>query len=190
MALMRALKWAPTWYVSADFPTFISYPDLIQRLAIKGISGVSWDISSGGSFQSSQWGHSNGTLENLWEVLCILSSPDRLWYMMHDGSKWKPFHFNTHGMPLPVELQFSMLFDPWTLFDSLCHFWALTSFLDGHHLLLLLELEANGLEAVHSASMASQSGSDIRTASNAPALQATFCLHAFCEQIAAKLYGI
>jgi len=50
MALMRALKWAPTWYVSADFPTFISYPDLIKRLAIKGISGVSWDISSGGSF--------------------------------------------------------------------------------------------------------------------------------------------
>ena len=49
-ALMRALKWAPTWYVSADTSTFISYPDLIQRLAIKGISGVSWDMSSGGSF--------------------------------------------------------------------------------------------------------------------------------------------
>ena len=50
MALMRALKWAPTWYVSADSSTFISHPDLIQRLAIKGISYVSSDIPSGGSF--------------------------------------------------------------------------------------------------------------------------------------------
>ena len=52
MALVRALKWAPTWYVSAHFPTFISYQDLIQRLAIKGISGVSWDISSGAHFKA------------------------------------------------------------------------------------------------------------------------------------------
>ena len=50
LALMRALEWALTWYVSADTSTFISHPDLIQRLAIKGISGVSWDMSSGGSF--------------------------------------------------------------------------------------------------------------------------------------------
>ena len=67
MALMRALKWAPTWYVSADISTFISYPDLIQRLAIKGISGVSPDLSSGGSFCSSHWGDSHGTLEHLRE---------------------------------------------------------------------------------------------------------------------------
>ena len=63
MALMRALKWAPTWYVSADISTFISYPDLIQKLAIKGISGVSPDISSGGSFRSSQQARSQGTLK-------------------------------------------------------------------------------------------------------------------------------
>ena len=41
-ALLKALKWAPTWYVWADTSTFTSYPDLIQRLAIKGI----WDVSS------------------------------------------------------------------------------------------------------------------------------------------------
>ena len=71
MASMRALKWAPTWYVSTEGSTFISHPDLIQRLAIKGISGVSWDISSGGSFQSSQWACSHGTLQNPWEVFSI-----------------------------------------------------------------------------------------------------------------------
>ena len=53
MAIMRASKWAPTWYVSANTSTFI-YPDLIQRLAIKGIWNVSQNLSSGGSFQSSQ----------------------------------------------------------------------------------------------------------------------------------------
>ena len=75
MALMRALKWAPTWYVSADISTFISYPDLIQRLAIKGISGVSPDLSSGGSFRSSHSGHSHGTLENNWEVFFAFRVP-------------------------------------------------------------------------------------------------------------------
>ena len=77
MALMRALKWAPTWYVSADFPTFISYPDLIQRLAIKGIWDVSWDLSSGGSFQSSQWACWHGTLQNPWEVFFHFESLSR-----------------------------------------------------------------------------------------------------------------
>ena len=79
MALMRALKWAPTWCVSADFPTFISYPDLIQRLAVKGISGVSPDLSSGDSFRSSHLRHSHGTLENNWVFFCISSSPTGLW---------------------------------------------------------------------------------------------------------------
>ena len=46
MALMRALKWAPTWYVSADTSTFISHPDLIQRLAIG--SQLSSDTYQGG----------------------------------------------------------------------------------------------------------------------------------------------
>ena len=73
MALMTASKWAPTWCVSTDTSTFISHPDLIQRLAIKGISGVSWDISSGGSFQSSQWACSHSTLQNPWEVFSISS---------------------------------------------------------------------------------------------------------------------
>jgi len=41
-ALLRALKWAPTWYVWADTPTFTSYPDLIQRLGIKGILEAFW----------------------------------------------------------------------------------------------------------------------------------------------------
>ena len=77
MALMRALKWAPTWYVSADISTFISYPDLIQRLAIKGISGVSPDLSSGGSFRSSHSGHSHSTLENNWEVFLHFEFPCR-----------------------------------------------------------------------------------------------------------------
>ena len=81
MALMRALKWAPTWYVSADFPTFISYPDLIQRLAIKGIWDVSPDLSSGGSFQSSQWACSHGTLQNPWEVFSISTLSAALWYL-------------------------------------------------------------------------------------------------------------
>ena len=77
MALMRALKWAPTWYVSADIATFISYPDLIQRLAIKGIWGVSPDLSSGGSFWSSHSGHSHGSLENDWEVFLHFEFPCR-----------------------------------------------------------------------------------------------------------------
>ena len=67
----RALKWAPTWYVWADTSNFTSYPDLIQRLAIKGIWDVSPDLSSGGSFQSSQWACSHGTLQNPWEVFSI-----------------------------------------------------------------------------------------------------------------------
>ena len=76
MALMRASKWAPTCLnVSADISTFISYPDLIQRLAIKGISGVSQDLSSGGSFRSSLLGHSRGTLENYWEVFLHFDFP-------------------------------------------------------------------------------------------------------------------
>ena len=82
MALMRALKWAPTWYVSADFPTFISYPDLIQRLAIKGFWDVSPDLSSGGSFQSSQWACSHGTLQNPWEVFSISTVSAALWYLL------------------------------------------------------------------------------------------------------------
>ena len=68
MTLIRALKWAPTWLVSADTSTFISHPDLIQRLAIKGIWYVSPDLSSGGSFRSSHLGHSHDTLENNWKV--------------------------------------------------------------------------------------------------------------------------
>ena len=44
-------------------------PDLIQRLAIKGIWSFSPDLSSGGSFRSSGWGRSRSTLENPWEFL-------------------------------------------------------------------------------------------------------------------------
>jgi len=89
MALMRALKWAPTWYVSADISTFISCPDLIQRLAIKGISGVSPDLSSGGSFRSSHSGHSHGTLENDWEVFLHFEFPCRT--VRHSPSHLLPF---------------------------------------------------------------------------------------------------
>ena len=76
IALMRALKWAPTWKVS--FQLSLSHPDLIQRLAIKGILDVSKDLSSGGSFCISHWGHSHGTLENHWEVFFAfrVSLPD------------------------------------------------------------------------------------------------------------------
>ena len=83
MALMKALKWAPSWYVSADFPTFISYPDLIQRLAIKGFWDVSPDLSSGGSFQSSQWACSHGTLQNPWEVFSISTVSAALWLLLY-----------------------------------------------------------------------------------------------------------
>ena len=49
------------------------HPDLIQRPATIGILGVSTDISSAGSIQSSQWGCSHGTHQNYWFFLPISS---------------------------------------------------------------------------------------------------------------------
>ena len=46
-------------------------------LAIKGISSVSPDLWSGGSFCSSHLGHSNGILENNWEVFLHFDFPSR-----------------------------------------------------------------------------------------------------------------
>ena len=50
MALMKALKWAPTWYASADtwYPFYGQPLDQVW-MWYESLS-VSWDISSGGSF--------------------------------------------------------------------------------------------------------------------------------------------
>ena len=48
--LIESFEMSPCLIVWADPSTFTSYPDLIQRLAIKGIRDVSSDTSRGGSF--------------------------------------------------------------------------------------------------------------------------------------------
>ena len=56
---------------------------MIQRLAIKGISGFSPDLSSGGSFCSSHLGHSHGTMKNNWEVFLHFEHPCRIVFAAH-----------------------------------------------------------------------------------------------------------
>ena len=50
MALMRALKWAPTWYVSAEVWDPFNGQPLDQVWMWYESWSLSWDISSGGSF--------------------------------------------------------------------------------------------------------------------------------------------
>ena len=91
---LRALKWAPTWYVSADtWDPFYGQP--LDQVWIWCESwSVSPDISSGGSFQSSQWTCSHGTLKNDWEFFVRFQFPCRTVYTtsllaLLNRAKWR-----------------------------------------------------------------------------------------------------
>ena len=98
----RASKWAPTWYVWADTrDPFYGQPlDQVWRLADhkKGNWSVSPDITSWGSFRSSQWAFSHGTLKfqvhSSWIQYFLCSSVQK------GGHAWTLWKFLSKGDPI------------------------------------------------------------------------------------------
>ena len=96
----RALQECPLWELQNEPPFDMSgltlqfpfkaihTPDLMQRLAIKGNSGVSPDVSSGCSFQSFQCACSRGSLKNHWAFFSISISPAGLWLRLSHGKAY------------------------------------------------------------------------------------------------------